>query len=55
MFLCQMKELIMNPEKLAKLQAQVRIGGKVRLEKCYLVICGKMPHGDFFTGFDKPV
>lgn len=27
--LCQMKELIMNQEKLAKLQAQVRIGGKV--------------------------
>ncbi len=26
----QMKETIMNPEKLAKLQAQVRIGGKVR-------------------------
>ena len=26
----QMKDTIMNPEKLAKLQAQVRIGGKVR-------------------------
>lgn len=28
-FLFQMKETIMNQEKLAKLQAQVRIGGKV--------------------------
>lgn len=28
--LFQMKETIMNQEKLAKLQAQVRIGGKVR-------------------------
>jgi hypothetical protein len=29
--LFQMKDTIMNPEKLAKLQAQVRIGGKVRV------------------------
>lgn len=27
----QMKETIMNQEKLAKLQAQVRIGGKVNV------------------------
>lgn len=27
----QMRETIMNQEKLAKLQAQVRIGGKVRI------------------------
>ncbi len=30
LFVLQMKETIMNQEKLAKLQAQVRIGGKVR-------------------------
>lgn len=29
LFVLQMKEAIMNQEKLAKLQAQVRIGGKV--------------------------
>lgn len=35
----QMKETIMNQEKLAKLQAQVRIGGKVTAKitlKCYV-------------------
>lgn len=42
----QMKETIMNQEKLAKLQAQVRIGGKVgvpaarisRLARCVLEV-----------------
>lgn len=32
--LCQMKESIMNQEKLAKLQVQVRIGGKVSYSTC---------------------
>lgn len=31
-YVLQMKETIMNQEKLAKLQAQVRIGGKVRAD-----------------------
>lgn len=39
--LFQMKELIMNQEKLAKLQAQVRIGGKVRCSKCWQLAFGK--------------
>lgn len=33
LFSLQMKEAIMNQEKLAKLQAQVRIGGKVNITK----------------------
>lgn len=36
-FLCQMKESIMNQEKLAKLQAQVRIGGKVSWSACWQI------------------
>ena len=37
LFWCQMKESIMNQEKLAKLQAQVRIGGKVSRTTCWLM------------------
>lgn len=38
LFWCQMKESIMNQEKLAKLQAQVRIGGKVSKSTCWLML-----------------
>lgn len=45
--LSQMKESIMNQEKLAKLQAQVRIGGKVSWEYmfCQWLLYLKYKHG----------
>lgn len=35
-----MKESIMNQEKLTKLQAQVRIGGKVSWDTCFNFLLG---------------
>lgn len=50
----QMKEAIMNQEKLAKLQAQVRIGGKVKscqYTQCFGTLCSFLKVPSVFVFF----